>query len=102
MSSSKKTINWEKYAALSSMFVAVFALAISIWQGYTMKEHNKLSLRPYLETELNNDEAGSWELFINNHGMGPAQASQVHFYVDGIARANREEFLLSLGEEPDC
>ncbi|SEA68158.1 hypothetical protein SAMN04488051_10589 [Alkalimonas amylolytica] len=98
----KKTVNWEKYTALSSMLVAVCALVISIWQSYSIQQHNKLSLRPYLEAHSNLDEDGSWDLYIHNQGMGPAQVIAVHFEVDGKPYPNREEFLLALGELPEC
>ena len=98
----KKPINWEKYTALSSMLVAVLALAISIWQSYSIQQHNKLSLRPYLEAELNYDTDGSWELYINNQGMGPAQVTSLKYKVDGKLYQNRDEFLIALGEDPEC
>ena len=98
----KKPINWEKYTALSSMLVAVLALAISIWQSYSIQQHNKLSLRPYLEAELNYDTDGSWELYINNQGMGPAQVTSLKYKVDGKLYQNRDEFLIALGENPEC
>ena len=98
----KKTINWEKQTALWSMLVALCALATSIWQGYSMQQHNRLSLRPYLETEINIKEDGRWELFINNNGMGPAQVKGLQYFVDGKSYASREDFLRALGEDPDC
>lgn len=98
----KKPINWEKYTALSSMLVAVLALAISIWQSYSIQQHNKLSLRPYLEMEFNFNEDGSWELFIHNQGLGPAQVTDVQYKVDGAVHPNRDEFLKALGEQPEC
>lgn len=98
----KKTINWEKYTALSSMLIAVCALVISIWQSYSIQQHNKLSLRPYLEVELNLGEEGSWDLYIHNQGMGPAQVTAVQYIVDGELYPNREEFLKALGEQPEC
>lgn len=97
-----RIIHWEKHTALCSMLVALCALATSIWQGSSMQEHNRLSLRPYLETEINSKDDGSWELFINNNGMGPAQVKGLQYFVDGTSYASREDFLLALGEDPDC
>ncbi|MDX3773388.1 hypothetical protein QE250_04605 [Chromatiaceae bacterium AAb-1] len=98
----RKSINWEKYTALCSMLVAACALIISIWQSYSIQQHNKLSLRPYLETEFNLDLDGSWELYLHNNGMGPAQVTALHYRVDGVSYHSREDFLVALGEEPDC
>lgn len=98
----KKPINWEKYTALSSMLVAVCALVISIWQSYSIQQHNKLSLRPYLEVEFNYDQGGSWDLYIHNQGMGPAQVTSLRYIVDGELYPNYDEFLIALGEDPEC
>lgn len=98
----KKPINWEKYTALSSMLVAVCALVISIWQSYSIQQHNKLSLRPYLEAEFNTSKGGGWELYINNQGLGPAQVTDVKYIADGTIYRDRDAFLIALGEEPDC
>ena len=96
----KKPSNWEKITASSSMLVALYM--ISIWQGYSMQQHNQLSLRPYLETEFNTADNGRWELFINNNGMGPAQVKDVQYFVDKKSYTNRDEFLRALGEDPKC
>ena len=98
----KKSINWEKVTALCSMLVALCALLISIWEGYSMQQHNQLSLRPYLETELNTSDDGQWELFINNNGLGPAEVKDVQYFVDGKSYVTRDDFLKALGEEPTC
>lgn len=84
------------------MLVAVLALVISIWQSYSIQQHNKLSLRPYLEAELNDDNDGSWDLYINNQGMGPAQVTSLHYKVDGKLYPNYDAFLIALGEDPEC
>lgn len=98
----KKPINWEKYTALSSMLVAACALMISIWQSYSIQQHNKLSLRPYLQPVFNFNTNGSWDLHIFNQGMGPAKVTDVQYKVDGQSYPDREAFLVALGEEPDC
>ncbi|MCH8538802.1 MAG: hypothetical protein LAT66_13655 [Alkalimonas sp.] len=98
----KKTVNWEKYTALSSMLVAVCALVISIWQSYSIQQHNKLSLRPYLEQMLNTNLNGSWDIHIYNQGMGPAQVVGGYLKVDGIEKPDFDSFFDALGEDKDC
>ena len=100
--SAKKTVNWEKYTALSSMLIAVCALVISIWQSYSIQQHNKLSLRPYLEHVLNTNLNGSWDIYIYNQGMGPAQVVGGYLKVDGIEKPDFNSFLDALGEDKSC
>lgn len=84
------------------MLVAVCALMISIWQSYSIQQHNKLSLRPYLEAEINFSPEDGWDLYINNQGLGPAQVTDVKYIADGTIYLDKDEFLIALGEEPDC
>ena len=41
ISSSK--IHWEKWTAVGTVIMALCALVTSVWQGYTLQQHNKLS-----------------------------------------------------------
>jgi hypothetical protein len=82
-----KTIHWEKWTAVSTVVMALCALVTSVWQGYSFQQHNKLSLRPYLEFEANMDPAAdgrtAFVLLVNNNGLGPAEVTQVDFAVAG-------------------
>jgi len=49
--------------------VAIAALAISIWQGWLMRQHNILSVRPVLDFVRKADPAA---LVLQNGGLGPA------------------------------
>ncbi len=81
----KKTIHWEKWTAISTVVMALCALITSVWQGYSFQQLNKLSLRPYLEFEANMDPAAegrtAFVLLVNNNGLGPAEVTQVDFEV---------------------
>lgn len=74
-------IHWEKWTAVATVVMAVCALVTSLWQGYTMQQHNKLSLRPYLEFEVNTDpvdvERTRLEVYVNNNGLGPAEVTSM-------------------------
>lgn len=84
---SKITIQWEKWTAVATVTMALCALATSIWQGYSFQQHNKLSLRPYLEFEANVDPAANgrkaFAMFVNNNGLGPAEITHATFEIDG-------------------
>lgn len=81
------SIHWEKWVALSTIFIALCALGSSFWQGYTLQQHNKLSVRPFLEFEANiqPDPSGKYgfELMLNNNGLGPADIISTEFLVNG-------------------
>jgi hypothetical protein len=80
-------INWDKWVALATIFIALCALGSSFWQGYTLQQHNKLSIRPFLEFEANiqPDTSGKYgfELMLNNNGLGPADILSTEFLVNG-------------------
>lgn len=80
-------IHWSKWTAIGTTLIAICALGTSFWQGYTLQQHNKLSVRPYLEFEANfqrnADGLINFDLYVNNNGLGPAQVTQVKFYADG-------------------
>jgi len=80
-------INWDKWGALATIFIALCALGSSFWQGYTLQQHNKLSIRPFLEFEANiqPDPSGKYgfELMLNNNGLGPADIVSTEFQVNG-------------------
>lgn len=98
----KKPINWEKYTAFCSIIVAACALVISIWQSYSILQHNRLSLKPYLQPVFNFNANGSWDLHIFNQGIGPAQVIGGRLSVDGIQQSDYNAFFKALGEEENC
>lgn len=42
------TLTQSDWIALSAMIVAVFALFVTIWDSYQSREHNRLSVKPFL------------------------------------------------------
>lgn len=104
----KKDIHWSKWTAIGTMAMAICALGTSLWQGYTLQQHNKLSVRPYLEFETNFQryEQGkiSFEILLNNNGLGPADVTEAAFYVDGKLLSSSHQVWTSLGVavNPDC
>ncbi len=78
-------IRWEKWTALGTVIMAICALLTSLWQGYTLKQHNMLSLRPYLEFEANSQKVPEngvvFELLVNNNGVGPAEVTQMNIWL---------------------
>ena len=75
-----------RWGQASTILIAVCALVSSLWQGYSLQQHNKLAVRPVLQLESNlsrQQDGKLWfELMVNNNGLGPADVQEVQFFVD--------------------
>jgi len=101
-------VNWDKWGALATIFIALCALGSSFWQGYTLQQHNKLSIRPFLEFEANiqPDPSGKYgfELMLNNNGLGPADIVSTEFQVNGKKLVSAHDIwpTLEISLPPHC
>jgi hypothetical protein len=89
--------NEEIYIALVSILVAACALGTTIWQGYIMRKHNKLSVKPLLTTFDLQDLKGNieWvEYRLENCGVGPAIIKNFSLFYDEkeVSRNNRKTY----------
>ncbi len=79
-------IHWEKWTALGSVMMALCALLTSLWQGYALQQHNRLSVRPLFQFEANFDKSAdgqiSFELLVNNNGLGPARIEAMRIWFE--------------------
>lgn len=58
--------------------------ALSIWQGWQTRRHNRLSVRPRLTSETNDDAGnGFYSIELINNGIGPALIEEFLVKVDG-------------------
>lgn len=77
-------VGWKTIADNSSSIIALCALALTIWQAYVSRQHNKLSVLPYLTTWSHNDvDKGLFSVDILNNGIGPALIKTFQVFVDG-------------------
>ncbi len=94
-------IHWEKWTAVATVVMAVCALVTSLWQGYTMQQHNKLSLRPYLEFEVNTDPVDAEHtrllMYVNNNGLGPAEVTSLKIRLNDTVLTNAHQVWPALG-----
>lgn len=64
--------------------ISALALAVSLWQGWISREHNRLSVKPYVQVtpylEGANKRIG---LYISNYGLGPAVIEKASLSLDG-------------------
>jgi hypothetical protein len=73
----------ELIVGITSTVIALVALAIAIWQGYVMRKHNKLSVRPLLR--LDRVSIGKTQsISLINSGIGPAIINKFDVLVDDI------------------
>jgi hypothetical protein len=78
----------ETWAAVVGSLVAVFALALALYEGHQSRQHDKLSVQPdvtitfqYNEVDDADKKGAGWEMV--NHGFGPARVKWFSVQVDG-------------------
>lgn len=79
---------------LASVAIALTALVVAIWQGYLMRRHNRLSLRPHLAfRQMISKSNPQFTLELLNNGIGPAIITNFQVLLDG----SREEYFEAQG-----
>lgn len=68
-----------------SLFVAACALSISIWQGYEVRKHNRLSVKPRLNFYIESATDVTNHISLINSGTGPAVIQDITIFIDGLA-----------------
>ncbi len=91
----------------AALGISTLALAISLWQGLALIEHNRLSVRPHVISTPYLEGPGARNgLYIANLGLGPALLDSATISFDGTAYDLRtdfwEEALAAIGIEPGC
>ena len=66
----------------SAMFVALSSLAIALYEVRMMREHDRISVWPYVSA-FNSDSGGVYTLNARNAGIGPALIGSFELTVDG-------------------
>jgi hypothetical protein len=69
---------FKEWSGTIALIVAVFAFFVSIFNACETREHNRLSLRPYLTIDFGVDETGAgWRYFQNGLGLAIIKAFEV-------------------------
>lgn len=92
-----KKISLEKVSNYAVILIALIALFVSIWQIKVSQNHNKLSVKPYLDYHLIQMDS-TLTVSISNHGFGPAVIKKISFERGGITYSSLENFLQESGE----
>lgn len=74
---------YEKFSHYAVVVIALAAVVLSAWQASLSREHNRLSVRPYLDTFTSWVEDGQWSIQVSNDGIGPAVITNVTYTYDG-------------------
>lgn len=85
----------DRVLSICSVIIALTAVCISIWQGIAVREHNRLSFKPYITSAPHLPGThGDNGVFISNAGTGPA------FIKSAYIRANGKEFDITVNNWP--
>jgi hypothetical protein len=84
-----QTLTNSDWIAASSAFVALCALAATIWQGYLARQYARLSVLPHLDIEVVASDTDISKVAIKNGGLGPAILEHLEISFDGTIHVIR-------------
>lgn len=82
----------EKLSNYSIILISICALFVSVWQINISQNHNKLSVKPYLDYHLTQQDS-TLTVSISNAGFGPAIIKKIMFNYNGNEYNSLEELL---------
>jgi len=86
-SSARRRSIVDRIVSGSAMFVALSSLAIALYEVRMMREHDRLSVWPYVSVG-NSDSGGVYSYNVRNAGIGPALIRTFELVVDGKPQKN--------------
>lgn len=97
----------ERLSHYGVLLIAITAVVVSVWQGRISQkqlelsmQHNKLTVKPYLDiTRFTNSSEGTLEVKLANQGYGPAVVKSFELIYDDQAYGNWNAVLEAAGEE---
>jgi hypothetical protein len=98
-------VNADTITAICATSIAVASLAVSVAQTRSIQQHNRRSVRPFLQFEYQRRTDGETGLRLQNVGIGPAAVTVATFTLDGVEVGPWEESVVnqlrrSLQERP--
>ncbi|WP_420385997.1 hypothetical protein [Roseivirga sp.] len=87
----------EKLSHYAVVLIAVMAVIVSFWQVRIAQEHNRLSVRPYMDFFYGWTSATNLQLKLSNQGVGPAIITQVEHYYKGQRYNTWDDLLKASG-----
>ena len=92
-----KKISLEKLSNYSILLISISALFVSVWQINVSQNHNKLSVKPYLDYHLIQTDS-TLTINISNQGFGPAIIKKITFSYENNKYYSLEKLLRKSGE----
>lgn len=80
-----------------AVFVAILALLVSLYEGYEIRKHNRLSLRPLIDSKTFVKEDDYFRVEIKNAGLGPAVFKSFTITANGKNVENWNEAMREIG-----
>ena len=91
-SSAKRRSIVDRIVSGSAMFVALSSLVIALYEVRMMREHDRISVWPYVSA-FNSDSGGTYTFNVRNAGIGPTLVRSFEVVVDDKPRKNWGEVL---------
>lgn len=85
--------------SIASAVVAISAVIVTIWQSTLMRRHNKLSVKPILNFQVQSVKShGFIGMRLSNDGFGPAIIEEICLFIDNefIGHSNFKTWMLVL------
>jgi hypothetical protein len=95
-SSNKRRSIVDRIVSGSAMFVALSSLAIALYEVRMMREHDRISVWPYVSA-FNSDSGGIYTFNVRNAGIGPALIRSFEVLVDSTPRTKWGDALDAFG-----
>ena len=78
------SLNSSDLIAITSVAIALIALAATFWQAHITRKHNRLSVKPIIQHIIESYPDGHLSLSLVNVGLGPAIIDKIEF-IDKIS-----------------
>ncbi len=96
----KRNVSLEKLSQIAIIIVAICALFVSILQVVLLREHNRLTVRPFLDSYKEYSDSVLTVSF-SNEGFGPAILKNISFSHENVQYTSIDSLLDVLGETPN-
>ncbi len=94
----------EKLSHFAVVIIAVSAVVVSVWQGRISekhleiaREHNRLTVKPYLDFFTGWENENKWVIILSNEGIGPAIVKSIEYSYDNKTYTHWDAVLEAAG-----